>query len=421
MPAIADPPAAAPNAAPPTPAPRQPPDLKPVPQPAAKSAREARGEALSSWMGDLGTLEPTPDDAPPGKPAIEKPAPAASATAPAAQPAAKPADKPTPDDAPPSDQGEDKWPRSSSDWKRFIEVRNSNYAKRDARIKELETTLAEREAKLSAFKDAVDPKEHETVRSERDKLSETLRLAAVEKHPRFVQYYDGKVNAQVELAKRLVGGEKAEAVATLLKAPDTEWRSQQLEALMGDLTPMQQSRLGSVLNSLEEIRAEREGEVARAREDYEKATTKAQAEAKARSESARSEAENLFGNVVKAAQAENPIFQPRDGDEAWNKAVAERVTEAKRLMFEQHKPDVLAKAALNAVAYPALLESYQSLLSEIDKLKAQVTQLSSASPGIARREGERANGHPAAAALPAGSRPMAAAKSWMDLINQPTE
>ena len=419
MPAIADPPAAAPNAAPTTPAPRQPPDLKPVPQPAAKSAREARGEALSSWMGDLGTLEPTPDDAPTGKPSPENPAPAAPAAAPAAP--AKPADKPTPDDAPPADVGEDRWPRNADHWKKFLAVRDENYRKRDERIKALEAEVKAREERLSAFKDAVDPKEHETVRSERDKLSETLRLAAVEKHPRFVQYYDGKVNAQVELAKRLVGGEKAEAVATLLKAPDTEWRSQQLEALMGDLSPMQQSRLGSVLNSLEEIRAEREGEVARAREDYEKATTKAQAEAKARSESARSEAENLFGSVVKAAQAENPIFQPRDGDEAWNKAVAERVTEAKRLMFEQHKPDVLAKAALNAVAYPALLESYQSLLSEIDKLKAQVTQLSSASPGIARREGERANGHPAAAPAKPGSRPMEAARSWMDLINQPTE
>ncbi len=213
------------------------PKLEPKPAIDAKTAAEARGSAVSSWVSGLGavTEEPPPEPPPaPSKPAAAEGTPTPPAPAEIIEP----------------------FPKTSENWKKFVSARDEGFKKRDSQIKELADKLRETETKFSTV---VDPKEFETVKSEREKLSETLRLVAVEKHPRFQAYYDNKTNAQIDLAKRISGPDKAETIAVLLKTPESEYRARQIEDLMADMSPLQQSRIGSVLNALEDIRSERGG------------------------------------------------------------------------------------------------------------------------------------------------------------------
>lgn len=402
----------------------------------ADFSKVSRG-AVDSWMTGLQeTATATANGNPPPEPAptIEPP-PAAPATP--AQPATstetKPQEKPAPAAPPnePADQGEDKWPRSSADWKKFITVRNENYAKRDARIKELETKLTEQEKALKGL--PADPATFETLKQERERfateakeLSERLRLAAIESHPKFKAYYDGKVNAQVELAKRVVGAEKADAIAEALKMPEGAWKTARLEELSADLSHVQASRLGSVLNSIEEIEAERRNEVARAKTDYEAAQAKATTEQKEARERTSAEANARFEAVVK--QASDPkegiaLFQLRDGDEAWNKAVKARIDGARATLFggngNGQSPDNLIRKALLAEAFPSLLESYNTMLTEIGALKAQVDKLTKATPTIdTRTPANGAGGGTRETQTKPGSRPMEVAADWMRGLQQ---
>ncbi len=379
---------------------------------------------MSDLDGPAPLVDPTPQEPNPGtrgtstvsqEPAPVKP-PAQQAAAPApAQPAAAPAD-------PALSADPDKWPRSAKEWDQFKNVRNENYRKRDERIATLEKELKAREDKLAGFAGAVDPQEHSSVREERDRLSEALRLAAVEKHPKFQAYYDGKLTSQVELAKRIVGPERGEIVATLLKLPDDPYRNARLEEAMQELSPMSANRLGGIINAVDELRAEREGEVARARADYEKASARQQTEQQAAQAQAKASAEKLFADTLAEAQAGGlPMLQPRENDAAWNTAIAQRVAAAKNILFGQERPEQLVRSALAAVSFPALLESHAALQAEHDKLVAQVAALRTATPTTSRASSPPgAGGADAGSRQPAkiGSRPMQAAAEWIGLLNQ---
>lgn len=378
--------------------------------------------ALSGWMdglkeGAASTQEPTPE--PPPEPPPKPPATPATPATPQSKPVEEPAKEPADAEGSP-----DKWPRSSKDWQAFIKVRNENYSKRDTRIKELESKLTEAEKAMKGLPS--DPATFETIKSEREQfekeskdLSERLRLAAIESHPKFKAYYDGKINAQIDLAKRVVGTDKADAIAEALRMPDGAWKTARLDELSTDLSAVQASRLGSVLNSIESIESERKSEVERAKGDFESAQVKATADAKASRDRTSAEANAKFEAIVKQASDPKegiPLFQLRDGDEAWNKAVKERIDGAKATLFGggngSSSPDVLIRKALVAEAFPALLENYNTLLTQVDALKAQVSKLSTASPTIE----SRAAGNGAAGTrepIKPGSRPMEIARDWM--------
>jgi len=388
--------------------------------------------AVDGWMSGLKEAEGATAPKPPEQPPAEPPAaPAPVATAEPATPSA-PATPEKPAAVAPEKPAEtteaDKWPRSSSDWKAFIKVRDDNYAKRDARIKELESKLTETEKSLKGL--PTDPATFETLKTERERyekeakdLSERLRLAAIESHPRFKAYYDGKVNAQVELAKRVVGTDKADAIAEALKMPDGAWKTARLEELSANLSPVAASRLGSVLNSIEEIESERRNEVARAKTDYESAQAKTESESKANRERSIAEANARFEAIVK--QASDPkegiaMFQTREGDEAWNKAVKARIDGAKATLFggANGNPDALIKKALLAEAFPSLLESYNTILTEVATLKSQVENMTATNPSIQTRTAAGANGAQSREPSKVGSRPMDIARQWIQGLQE---
>jgi hypothetical protein len=373
-------------------------------QPAAPVTRES---AIKNWtqnfnndmidqpaVREIVEAEPKPGDVPP------EPKP----TPPPAQPAAAKPTEPKSDDT-------DKWPRTAQDWKKFTKARDEQYAAKDAAIKKLESDLqAERERVAKAIPASESP-EFDALRKERDLYSEQLKVVSVENHPKFKAHFENRTNAQIELAKRIVGTEKAERLTTLLKLGDSDYKTSQIENLISDLSPMNQSRIAGVVNALDEIANERQSEISKARENYDKMTAEQQAQANNRKQGI----EKMFSDRIALAQDKEKgffLFQPREGDEAWNKSVTDRIESAKSLLFGSPKPDRLMQAALDAAAYPELLKSMLAADEEIEKLRTQVKELSGASPQITG--GRTANGSEAAPSVQhkVGTRPMDAVSNW---------
>lgn len=322
-------------------------------------------------------------------------APAAPAAAPA--PAVKPAEPAVaPATAKLGDEDESAPPKNKSDWDKFKAKhaeRESNLKKdleaREARLKEFEAKMAELEGKAAKANEVgADKAIFDQMKKENDELRSRIMALDVTQDPRFVSYYDGKTNAQIDLAKRIVGPERAEAIAQALKLPDSpeyvEIKNAQIEEAISELTPLQQSRIGGVLNALNDISGERQSDIAKAAEH--KSKLQAQQD-QARSTMA-STRDKLFEEAVRGAQDPQngmTIYQYRDGDDQWNAGVKNRIESAKRLLTGQGvDPKNIVLAALHAAAAPDAVQIFQASLAakdaEIARLNEQVKQMTAARP-----------------------------------------
>jgi hypothetical protein len=399
------------------------------------TAKPASGEvppnAASSWMNSLPSMA---DQAV----APERPEPAGRVapgeTTPKKEPetvktpekpeVSKPGEKPA---KTADDDADEPMPRTAADWKARKAKQGERLklaqTERDATKSELATVRAE----IGELKKAGPSPELDGLKKERDELSERLRLNAVEKHPKFQAYFEQKTNAQLDMAKRIVGAEAADEIVRALKMDDGAYKEAEIERLTAGMSQYKLSQIGNVALELDRIKAEREGEITRAKSNFEEMTKAEKAQMDKRRADQTAFVEKTFNDILgKASDAKegNFLFQKKDGDTAWNTQVDERVALAKQLFTGQSKPESLAQAAFYAAALPALLTSYtaekEASAKEIATLKAQVAQLSAASPTV--QPGERAaNGEPgqfSRTPIKKDANPQEAGKSFMkDMIN----
>lgn len=397
--------------------------------PATPVAAPHQDTSVTDWMGGLGKLEaPGTEPAKPNEEQVDHEG--AEQAIPPVKPAAntKPAEagtKPTDkleqpvakkDDAPPEDLPADKWPRTAQEWKKFIAARDKGYQERDEKhasaVKELESVRKE----IEQVKKAGPSPELDSLKKERDELSERLRIADVTSHPKFKAYFENKTNAQIELAKRVVGTLNADRIVELLKAPDSTLRDRQIEELSAELSPLVQSRLGAIINQLADIDNEKQSEISKARESYDSI----QAEKTNAAKQSQAQYEQDFEALVKEAQ-KGPLFQTKEGDEAWNAGVKSRLDTARTLLFGNPGSDVVMKAAMAAVSLPAVIQGYQNLQSENEKLQAQIKELSSAQPKVQNQEAPKTGSTLTAPKVAIGNDPMQAAKDFMKYLHAPTD
>lgn len=286
--------------------------------------------------------------------------------------------KPAPEE---DEEGDDKWPRTAKDWKTYKQQSREKIQSERKEKEQLKTERDQIKAEIEQLKKSGPSPELEQLKKEKAELDERLRLVAVERHPKFEAYFNNKTTAQLELAKKIVGSDKGEQIASLLKAPDGPIKEKELNDLIDTLSPLQQSRLGSVMNALTEIQSEKESEIAKSRENYDTIQKKEKEQA----ESNQKQFLSTFDTIIKQAtdpKDGNPVFQKREGDEAWNSEVDKRIDMARNFIANNHPPDTIAKAALAAVAYPAILKTCQSQAEEIASLKTQIKGLQSATPKV---------------------------------------
>jgi hypothetical protein len=235
------------NETPTTEAPAAPPKESPPINPMADKLNK-----LLSTFDDKGQKKPDapPSPARPVESRAEVPAPAPEPKKSDAPAAEAPADDGIPDTI--------KSPRAAADFRK-IKVMRDEALKRaeaaEARIKEMETSSTGQDVSRIA--------------EENKRMSEELRLLAIERHPRFQAHFSNKEKLALDQARRAVGTELSGKIESIIRLPESDYKSEQLEAIMGELTGLQQGRLAAALTAYDNVTVERESEISKAKQDYE--------------------------------------------------------------------------------------------------------------------------------------------------------
>lgn len=332
------------------------------------------------------------------------------------EPELKPETKPEEKVEPPKE--EEKWPRTAKDWDAFKAKRKEVEIRLQGELQTASSKLKESEDKLAKVSNPnIEENEiFKLTKKERDELSEQLRMVSVENHPKFKAYFDNRINSQIGLAQKIVGTELAEKAKTILLMPDGEYKDSQIEQLTQDLTPLQQSRLGGVLNSLSEINNEKQSEIANARANLSKIQEQNQSQQKQRL----TELEGVMNSVLSKAQDPKSgiaLFQTKEGDDNWNNGVKSRLETARAIFSGQLKPEQVALAARDAAAFPVVLEYTKHLQSELTKRDEQIKSLSAASPSVQSNEkADKSTDSQQPVKIKAHSNPMDAARSFAQVL-----
>jgi len=267
---------------------------------------------------------------------------------------------------------ETKAPARAAQWKEVNEDR-------EKLRKEVETLKSEQE-KWS--KSQIDRTEYDTIKKTNDELLAKIKAIAVEKDPRFESYFKTKTDTAIALARQAVGDSHSERVSKLLQLPDSDWRTEQLETVMSELGPTRQSRLGAAIVEMDRINLERSTAISKSQENWE-SMRKADLE---QQQGQAKEFERAFQNTLeKWTDKEKglPLFQMRDGDEAHNAEVNQRVETARNILNMRNlSAEQLSKAALWSAAAPGLLKNQMALAEENRSLKAEIEALKAGGPEL---------------------------------------
>jgi hypothetical protein len=286
-------------------------------------------------------------------------------------------------------------PRNAKEWDGWKKSRRDETAvlkkeieTRDTRLTELQTKLSEAETKATTANGELPPaakSEIERLQAENKSLHEAFITTKVESDPVFIKHFGDQTDAAVTKAKKLVGAEKADQIAEILNLPDGKYKDEQLEQFMGEIeSTVTRSRLGVVLEDLDKVRDAREREIKKASVHKQEKDAQSMAHA----EHANKVVQAAFDSVQKemtSADKGLAVFQKRDGNDAWNAKVAERLKMAQNLLMGQNiKPDTAVKAAFYAVALPVLMEAYiaerAQVKKEKDELEKTIAGLKAAQP-----------------------------------------
>lgn len=420
------------------------------PEISASQPEESDPSAISAWMKDMPSLEP--EETPPTPPKKEegvstppdetkeagdaaKQVQPTAKTEPKAEPPAKPAKEKTKEpDA--TEEEEDKWPRSSDDWAKFRAKRKAKEEKLRGEISARESKLTESQTRISALEKelaevrekvgAPDPEvksELERLKKENEEYSTRLAVTDVTAHPKFQAHFQGRLDEQMEEVRTIFEKDKAEEVIKALDLPEGDFKKMRLEELINDMTPFENSQFGGVLKELRKIERDRIAAIADAKAKKEKLD----AETKTAAEKRFSDNKKVFSEVIREAQDPKggiATYQLRDGDDKWNAGVKERVKVAERLLFggPDVDPKEIMRGALDAAAFPALMQSYindrKALESEIAKLQAQVKELSAAQPAPGAGTESPAGGAKPGFVITKATTPQEASKAWFDSLHQ---
>jgi hypothetical protein len=175
----------------------------------------------------------------------------------------------------------------------------------------------------------------------------------------------------------------------LLRQPDSDYKSARLEELVNGMSPLQQARLGAAINTISEVDSTWSTELAKAKDHHQAMS----AEQEARVAALRAQSDQTFESILNAAsdpKEGDPVYQNRDGDDAWNKEVEERVSMAKAVYNGKAPQESIFKIILAGVAAPAFFRQMDAQAKEIESLKAQIGKFkaTSPSPQSQRAEGQ---------------------------------
>lgn len=314
-------------------------------------------------------------EAPAGDAAAAEAAAAKAKAAETAKTAPKPEDDPN--FVPPSIKS----PKAAEDFKLI----KSRALAAESKIAEIEKAHA---AKLKEFEDKlkvtskVDPKEIETLKGEVAKYRGIVETVTLEMDPNFQAKYENRAKTIIDGLRTVITEQKLKQLGELFQMPDGPAKQQQLLALADDLDDLQKVELMQANRDFRTMFHERNAELQKSREKLAELQKGKQAEAEQLKQQ-RTQAFDAVAERVKGKEAGMFLFQLKDGDEAWNKGVEERVAMAKHIFEGNFENDSeRADAAFWAASAEAILKDAIAAKAEIAELTARIQKISGASPQI---------------------------------------
>jgi len=216
------------------------------------------------------------------------------------------------------------------------------------------------------------------IEKEKAELADKLGQANLEATPEFQQHYVAKLTEAVEEAKVIVGPELAEKVASILATPDGPTRREQINALEADLSPMQVAELATIVRDIRKINAEK----SKAISTWKEQVALRDKTYKERNERERGAHMGAFDSVLPDTAKELVVFEPREGDEAWNSRVKSAIDAARDFHAGKGTAAERAKIALQAQATPILIQQLIKAQDEMTKLIEENKTLKSKRPGM---------------------------------------
>lgn len=288
-----------------------------------------------------------------------------------------------------TEQGKVSWRSREASFKKKLDALKNDLSKeRDKAVGELTEARKNLEA-LQAKADRKDVKidelpeykalkaEHERATKELEEYSKQLRIAEVTRHPKFKAHFEGRINQAMEYAKR-VGGDKA---VELLKMPDSQWRTEQLNDLVTELGPVNGGLLVNTIAHLANVQSEREQAIAAEESNWKALKEQESVREQQKKESREKTFQEIWSEVTSKDKG-LPLFQERDGDADWNKSVAERRALAQSIYEGALEPQDFARAAVWSASAPSLMQALKG------EQEARATEVKALNEKIAGYEAE---------------------------------
>jgi len=264
-------------------------------------------------------------------------------------------------------------------------IKSTKAADAFRKIKEEKAQLSKQLDDLKAGKvsDTEVESKFKTLQSERDALSERVRLLDIERHPDFVKKYESKITGVFDSLKGLVGTE-GDRLIGLLKSPENDYRNSQIDDIVEGLSPSKKAKLGALIVKYDEINGEKSAEMSEAKADYDAVISKYRQDSDENTASALESATKTWTKVSENARALE-IFEPRDNDEEWNTELNGRLNLARQIFNGENSEEDLAKAALWAAAAPKYRELLYSQVEVNKRLQAELAKYRGSQPGVSSK------------------------------------
>lgn len=273
----------------------------------------------------------------------------------------------------------------SEDFKR-VKTAASEFRKK---YEEAEPKLKEYEKELTELKKA--PKHNaeliKQITEERDRYKGMFEQVAVEISPEF----HAKYQKRLDEVKSSLPSDTADKLMALLQLPDSEAKRKHLAELTVEMDEFQVAEVVAANREVRSILNQRQGELSKAQESL----TKIGEERTKKAQERQTALAKTFEEVISKSQDPKdgiPVFQTREGDEAWNKGVQERVAVAKAIFSGIEDDSERADAAMWAAAAPEFLTQLKTVTAELATANETIAKLRGSSPSLDGQGGRAADG-----------------------------
>ena len=264
-------------------------------------------------------------------------------------------------------------------------IKSSKAAEEFKKIKaELKLAKAELAAKSKPSDESASKTLLEQLQKERDELSAKLRELDIERHPEFQSKYQKRITS-IEGSIKSTVGEKGDRFLALLKLPDSDTKTQQIDAIVEELGAGQRTKLGGYIAAYETAQAEKAAEIEAAKGSWAERQAKAQQEA----EQAKLKEVEDVEQSWKAALLSAADFEPYQIDESDPESAAhvgQLVEGARALYMGMNTNRALAQAALAAAAVQPMREALYAQIELNKRLAAENKKLKGAGPKVANQK-----------------------------------